>query len=452
MEVNTRLQVEHPVTEATTGLDLVKLQLQVAAGRPARRGAARAARPRHRGAPERRGPRQPTSRPRPGRVALLRLPAGPGMRVDTGVREGDEIPVEFDSMIAKIVAWGRDREEARARLARALARDPGRRRGRHHQPRLPARAARPSRRRRRQLRHRLDRPRAGAAGRRSSPATRLRRADVRPPSSCTTASSPRSALNFFAVARAAGPTRRRSRPPIELRYRGTAYEFGVHRSARRLPRQDDGGAPRRPTSSSSGPTSRGVCFDRGRRHRVVSVLGGHRTASRSTGVAHRVTRDPGGVVRAPAPAVVVVVLVARRRGGRRATRLVVLEAMKMEMPVTAPFDGRVARCWSARTCRWPPAIRCSSSSPSSGRRTESRRARASRPLRGEGRRGQRRARCRRRCAPSGARCWASTSTDGAAPASWWPAYGELSRQRRRPRGAPRGRRRGAHRVRRRSAR
>ena len=59
--------------------------------------------------------------PAPGRIALLRLPTGPGVRVDTGVAEGDVIPAEFDSMIAKIIAWGEDRDEALARLRRALA-------------------------------------------------------------------------------------------------------------------------------------------------------------------------------------------------------------------------------------------------------------------------------------------------------------------------------------------
>jgi acetyl/propionyl-CoA carboxylase alpha subunit len=58
--------------------------------------------------------------PAPGRIALLRLPTGPGVRVDTGVAEGDTIPPEFDSMVAKLIAWGRDRDEALSRLRRAL--------------------------------------------------------------------------------------------------------------------------------------------------------------------------------------------------------------------------------------------------------------------------------------------------------------------------------------------
>ena len=120
MEVNARLQVEHPVTEAVTGLDLVKLQLHIAAG-----GRLEGAPPAPRGhaVEARLNAEDPALGfvPAPGRIALLRLPTGPGVRVDTGVAEGDVIPAEFDSMIAKLIAWGRDRGEALARLRCALA-------------------------------------------------------------------------------------------------------------------------------------------------------------------------------------------------------------------------------------------------------------------------------------------------------------------------------------------
>src|SRR6185369_14992343 len=120
LEVNTRLQVEHPVTEATTGLDLVKAQLHVAAG-----GTLTGAPPVERGhAVEARLNAEDADRdfaPAPGRIELLALPSGPGIRVDTGVSEGDTIPAAFDSMIAKIIAHGRDRAEALGRLRRALA-------------------------------------------------------------------------------------------------------------------------------------------------------------------------------------------------------------------------------------------------------------------------------------------------------------------------------------------
>src|SRR5215831_4392578 len=122
LEVNTRLQVEHPVTEATTGTDIVKLQLHIAAGGRLADVAA-AAPPASGHAIEARLTAEDPERafaPAPGRIEHLALPAGPGIRVDTGVAAGDVIPPQFDSMIAKVIAWGRDRGEARARLSRAV--------------------------------------------------------------------------------------------------------------------------------------------------------------------------------------------------------------------------------------------------------------------------------------------------------------------------------------------
>ena len=108
LEVNTRLQVEHPVTEVTTGLDLVKLQLHVADGGrlvgepPAEQGHAVEARLNAEDA-------ERDFAPAPGTVELLRLPSGPGVRVDTGISTVDVIPPDYDSMVAKVIAWGRDR-------------------------------------------------------------------------------------------------------------------------------------------------------------------------------------------------------------------------------------------------------------------------------------------------------------------------------------------------------
>src|SRR6185312_1796705 len=120
LEVNTRLQVEHPITELTTGTDLVRLQLHVAAG-----GRLEGARPGESGhAVEARLNAEDPDRdfaPAPGRIARLVLPAGPGIRVDTGVSEGDTIPADFDSMIAKVIAYGGDREAALGRLRGVLA-------------------------------------------------------------------------------------------------------------------------------------------------------------------------------------------------------------------------------------------------------------------------------------------------------------------------------------------
>ena len=122
LEVNTRLQVEHPVTEATTGVDIVKLQLHIASGGLLSEIAASAPSSRGHAIEARLTAEDPEQgfTPAPGRIEHLALPYGPGIRVDTGVAAGDVIPPQYDSMIAKVIAWGQNREEARARLHRAL--------------------------------------------------------------------------------------------------------------------------------------------------------------------------------------------------------------------------------------------------------------------------------------------------------------------------------------------
>ncbi|MGB3483003.1 MAG: carboxyl transferase domain-containing protein [Mycobacterium sp.] len=121
LEVNTRLQVEHTVTEAVTGVDLVKLQLDIVSGMQL---TGVAPTPRGHAVEVRLNAEDPKRgfMPSPGRVVELRIPQGPSIRTDAGVVVGDTIAAEFDSMIAKIIAWGRDRDEALARLRRSLAR------------------------------------------------------------------------------------------------------------------------------------------------------------------------------------------------------------------------------------------------------------------------------------------------------------------------------------------
>jgi acetyl/propionyl-CoA carboxylase alpha subunit len=121
LEVNTRLQVEHPVTEMVTGLDLVALQLRIAAGEPlpftqdqiVRRGAAIECRI---------TAEDPFAGfvPASGRIALVREPSGPGVRVDSALFSGMTVPSEYDSLLAKVIAHGSDRVEAIARMRRAL--------------------------------------------------------------------------------------------------------------------------------------------------------------------------------------------------------------------------------------------------------------------------------------------------------------------------------------------
>ncbi|MEJ2602300.1 MAG: acetyl-CoA carboxylase biotin carboxylase subunit [Gammaproteobacteria bacterium] len=121
LEMNTRLQVEHPVTEMVTGTDLVAMQIRVAEGRPLD---LRQEQVRIRGhAIEARLYAEDPARdfmPATGRIAWWLPPSGEGIRVDDGVVTGTEIPPYYDPMIAKIVAWGETRDAARLRLIRAL--------------------------------------------------------------------------------------------------------------------------------------------------------------------------------------------------------------------------------------------------------------------------------------------------------------------------------------------
>ncbi len=119
LEVNTRLQVEHPVTEEVTGIDLVREQLRIAAGEPLGYDSTTV---RGHSIEFRINGEDPAAGflPAPGRITTLRWPGGPGVRVDTGVVEGDTISGAFDSMIAKLVVTGATRAEAVQRARRAL--------------------------------------------------------------------------------------------------------------------------------------------------------------------------------------------------------------------------------------------------------------------------------------------------------------------------------------------
>jgi acetyl/propionyl-CoA carboxylase alpha subunit len=121
LEMNTRIQVEHPVTELVYGVDLVREQLRIAGGLPMQV---------HSGALQPRGwalecritSEDPGNNflPSTGRIEYLRVPAGPGIRWDSGVEIGDEVTLHYDSLLAKLIVWAPDRVQAVARMAQAL--------------------------------------------------------------------------------------------------------------------------------------------------------------------------------------------------------------------------------------------------------------------------------------------------------------------------------------------
>ena len=337
MEVNTRLQVEHPVTELTTGLDLVKLQLQVARGEPlagtppAPRGYAIEARlnaedPEHGFAPA------------PGRVSALRLPTGTGMRVDTGVTEGDKIAPEFDSMIAKIIAWGHDRHEALGRLHRGLAQSivvvDG---GTTNKAFLLALTGRPEVAEGTYDNQWLDRLTAAGDLLPAHHPVALLEAAIE----AADADQAAVQANFYAAAA-------RGRPELpdaighrmDLRLGGNSYRLRVYCLGPGSYRVDTGQRLVDVSVEHLGQYERAVTCG-GRRYRVVADEQGPRLMIEVDGVPHTVYRDDGGLVRTTAPAFLVSVRVTPGEVVRAGDPLVVVESMKMETTITAPYAGTV---------------------------------------------------------------------------------------------------------------
>jgi acetyl/propionyl-CoA carboxylase alpha subunit/acetyl-CoA carboxylase carboxyltransferase component len=337
MEVNARLQVEHPVTEATTGLDLVKLQLRVAEGHrlegepPPSRGHAIEARLCAEDAEQ-------GFVPAPGRIAMLRLPTGSGVRVDSGVREGDVISGEFDSMIAKIVAWGRDRDEALARLRRALAQS--------------AVVVEGGTTNRSFLLGLLERPELVAGEYDNHWLDRITAAGEHVPAPHAVAllvAAVEAYIADHAAAQAAfhaGARRGRPEMPdtagtrVRLRFAGITYDLWVYRTSPGSYRVRAGRVNADLDVDIVNAFERRVrCA--GHHHRVMAVTQGSMFRIFVDGTSHRITRDDGGVVRAEWPAFVVKILVQEADRVAEGDPLVVLESMKMESTLVAPYTGDV---------------------------------------------------------------------------------------------------------------
>jgi acetyl/propionyl-CoA carboxylase alpha subunit/acetyl-CoA carboxylase carboxyltransferase component len=342
LEVNTRLQVEHPITEVTTDTDLVKLQIHVAAG-----GRLEGRKPREKGhAIEARLNAEDPDRdfaPSPGRIALLELPAGPGIRVDTGVGEGDSIPADFDSMIAKIIAFGRDRDEALARLRRAMGETTVVIEGGAtnksfildllDQPEVVDGSADTGW---------IDRVRAG--GRLVS----HRHSGIALVAAGIEAYEDEEAVErtrLLETARGGRPqVQHRTGRAIDLKLRGTAYKvtvlrIGPHRFRVRIAAGTRDQTLDADLDRLDEYTSRITVA--GRTHRLVTASHGPVQLVEVDGVTHRVSRDEGGVLRSPAPALVVATPAAVGSEVAAGSPVLVLESMKMETVLPAPFAARV---------------------------------------------------------------------------------------------------------------
>jgi acetyl/propionyl-CoA carboxylase alpha subunit/acetyl-CoA carboxylase carboxyltransferase component len=345
LEVNTRLQVEHPITESTTGFDLVKAQLWVASGNklegeaPVERGHAIEARLNAED-PDR------DFAPSPGRIARLDLPAGPGIRVDTGVSEGDTIPADFDSMIAKIIAYGRDRDEALGRLRRAMADttvviDGGATNKSFvldllDQPEVIDASADTGW---------IDRVRGeGRLVAHRNSAVAIAAAAIQAYEEEESAEQQRLLSTAFG---GRPQVRHDSGRPLDLKLRGVAYRVRVSRvGARRFRVGIEAGGQSRAAEVEVTRFDQhtGQIQVNGVRHRLLVGTTGPVVLVEVDGVAHRVSRDEGGVVRSPAPALVVATPVAVGAEVEAGAPVLVLESMKMETVLRAPFAARIKEC------------------------------------------------------------------------------------------------------------
>ncbi|MDG4810699.1 biotin carboxylase N-terminal domain-containing protein [Micromonospora sp. WMMD1120] len=345
LEVNTRLQVEHPITELTTGFDLVKAQLHVAAG-----GRLEGAPPAERGhAIEARLNAEDPDRdfaPSPGRIARLDLPSGPGVRVDTGVSEGDTIPADFDSMIAKIIAYGRDRDEALGKLRRAMA---------NTTVIIEGGATNKS-----FVLDLLDQPEVIDASADTGWIDRVRaegRLVTHRHSAVALAAAAIEAYEederaeqhrLLSTAAGGRPqVQHASGRPLDLKLRGVGYRTRVARvGAHRFRVGIEVGAVVRTADVELDRFDRhtGQIVVNGIRYRLLTGSYGPTHLVEVDGVTHRVSRDEGGVLRSPMPALVVATPLEVGAEVEAGAPVLVLEAMKMETVLRAPFRARLKEC------------------------------------------------------------------------------------------------------------
>jgi acetyl/propionyl-CoA carboxylase alpha subunit/acetyl-CoA carboxylase carboxyltransferase component len=338
MEVNARLQVEHPVTEMVTGADLVALQLHVAAG-----GKLEGDPPPANGhAIEVRLNAEDPARgfsPAPGRISLLRLPTGPGIRVDSGFAEGDTVPPDFDSMLAKIIAHGQTRAQAIARLRRAVADtmvviDEGT----TNQGFLLELLGRPELRSGEVDTGWLDRLQAEGD---VEPVRHADAALVQAAIALCDEETAADRAHFYALAR-------RGRPQadadvghtLDLLYRGVSYRFSVFETGPMRYRLLVEGAEIEASVETLTEHERRLSFG-GRSFRTLTAVQDTDLLVEVNGVPHRVSRDEGGLVRSHAPGVVVAIPVSEGDEVQAGDVVAITESMKMETSLTAPVHGRV---------------------------------------------------------------------------------------------------------------
>lgn len=338
LEVNTRLQVEHPTTEVTTGIDLVKLQILVAAGGsldgdcPPEFGHAVEARLNAEDADN-------NFAPAPGTVRLLRFPLGAGLRVDTGIAQGDAIPPDYDSMVAKIIAWGSDRNEALARLRTGLRDttvviDDGTTNksflldllGRDEVISASADTGW------------IDRTAAGTA---TGPTSTADIALIAAAVDAYEADESVERAAFLASARGGRPRASHAiGRTVELNYQGHGYKLTVGQIGPHRYCVDGDSGELEVDVDRLGEFESRLTLGEHRFH-IVTLAGPTGFLVEVEGMSHRISQDEAGLVRAPAPAVVVALHVTVGDEVEAGDTLVVLESMKMESALRAPSAGRV---------------------------------------------------------------------------------------------------------------